>query len=838
MTMIKNSFFVTIIIFAIVIFSDFSIAQNNPTQPQPKPEPKIQQIAGLNAKFIFALIDDGEGGAWIGTEDDGVFHYQADGKISQFTTQNGLGDNNGYALAIDKLGRLWVGHLNSGISVFNGKDWKNYDVVDGPIGERIFDIKICPKDGDVWMTTSAGITRYKIDSDEWKHFTREDGLLEDQASALAFKNDGTLIVGTQCHGLAIFTRNNINGSYRHSKNIVVPDRFGPNNCSPVPLVPIGIGLPSNQINDILVAQNDPDGKSFIWIATSAGLAKANNDFSKIEYWRGRNYADKVRGLYGGAPKDFKQAPKEIMDQLLPEDYLTCLAEDEQGVIWIGTRQNGFMLADSKTGLKSWGTQKGDWLYDNFVTKILIHGGGYYLTGSYGGGIAKPIKPYKLVDRKPKYQRDKPKIFSVAQNNFPNLPSKIKPPTAEELRTIYYKLQKTPRFSTPPKILALNDDWRTQGDWIDRYGRHSAVLCAQAGAGMDFFSGYRLEQLRAVGFMGRNFREKGDQVRRWVHWLDSNDRRVLQCENLGGRKQAEWDDHKEAYPMSLDGPHLYGVFKIPKGKYILSLYFFNKDGHGGNNRFRDYVVTVKTMKLPIVHWKEQQKNNTIVEGIFARADNNIRLRVRDFWGGVYKRFYCQVDKDEYVVVRIDASYSFNTIVSGVFFDPVDTMNLADARDNSIKLRKETEWEETLLNIQPKNWWGVKSLDSLLLMRDKNPASFYHMSRRYLLTLTRLFVEIKNGEPVAPEELKITKQIPRYRYGLPATDEVMVRPDVAEMMRELQFFELWEKIEFGDVKHGKFYWQERSKLGRDNANKFEWNAGKFYEFLNTGKSKQSW
>ncbi|MDR2345185.1 MAG: hypothetical protein LBE18_03890, partial [Planctomycetaceae bacterium] len=404
--------------------------------------------------------------------------------------------------------------------------------------------------------------------------------------------------------------------------------------------------------------------------------------------------------------------------------------------------------------------------------------------------------------------------------------------------MFYKLQKTSHFASPPKILALNDDWRTQGDWIDRYGRHSAVLCAQAGAGMDLFSGYRLEQLQAVGFIGRNFQEKSDQIRRWVQWLESNDKRVLQCEDLGGRKQAEWDDHKEAYPMSLDGPHLYGVFKIPKGSYILSLYFFNKDGHNDNNRFRDYTITVKTMKLQNVFWNEPQKNNTVVEDIFKKIDNKASLRVRDFWGGVYKRFYCNVEQDEYVVIRIDASYSFNTIVSGVFFDPVNKMNLADSRDNVIKLREETEWEYVLINFQPKNWWGIKSLDFLLLMRDKKPTSFYNVSRRYLLTLTRLFVEIKDNSPIAPEELKITKQIPSYRHELPSSDEEMVRPDVAEMIRELQFFDWWEKIEFGKVKHGKFYWQERTKLGRKNATKFEWNANEFYKFLDNGKSKQTW
>jgi ligand-binding sensor domain-containing protein len=188
--------------------SNLALAQNKPAVS--KPELRLQHINNLKAKFIGALISDGEGGAWIGTEDEGVFHFRVDGKITQFTTKNGLGDNNVYALAIDKLGRLWVGHLNSGVSVFNGKDWKNYDVVDGPIGERIFDIKICPKDGDVWIATNAGISRYKIGSGKWRHFTREDDLPEDQVSTLAFKNDGTLIVGTQCYNIRRMLR-------KHSK---------------------------------------------------------------------------------------------------------------------------------------------------------------------------------------------------------------------------------------------------------------------------------------------------------------------------------------------------------------------------------------------------------------------------------------------------------------------------------------------------------------------------------------------------------------------------------------------------------------------------------------------
>jgi hypothetical protein len=60
-------------------FSKSTDAQNN--SDSKKPEPQVQRIAGLNAKFIVALIDDGLGGAWIGTEDEGVFHCDVDNKI-------------------------------------------------------------------------------------------------------------------------------------------------------------------------------------------------------------------------------------------------------------------------------------------------------------------------------------------------------------------------------------------------------------------------------------------------------------------------------------------------------------------------------------------------------------------------------------------------------------------------------------------------------------------------------------------------------------------------------------------------------------------------------------
>ena len=123
--------------------------------------------------------------------------------------------------------------------------------------------------------------------------------------------------------------------------------------------------------------------------------------------------------------------------------------------------------------------------------------------------------------------------------------------------------------------------------------------------------------------------------------------------LDYRRQAEWDDHGEAYALTHEGPHLYITVILPDGTFYLVFYFFNKDGHERNNRLRDYLITVKLFGDP--------------EADFARNRTLAQGRVCNFWGGVYKVF--AVPGGQRYMIQIHDNWSFNTIVSGVFVDPV-------------------------------------------------------------------------------------------------------------------------------------------------------------------------
>ncbi|MDR2642756.1 MAG: hypothetical protein LBC74_08170, partial [Planctomycetaceae bacterium] len=169
------------------------------------------------------------------------------------------------------------------------------------------------------------------------------------------------------------------------------------------------------------------------------------------------------------------------------------------------------------------------------------------------------------------------------------------------------------------------------------------------------------------------REKDDVIRRWIHWAKTDNPKTLYDPYYGYRRQAEWDDHGEAYPWSLDGPDIWYLLRIREpGTYKIGMYFFNKDGHNGNNRMRDYSVEIypSLQNWKMEEWSRYKSSDWKIyskyaESLVSKTSPLAKFRVRDFWGGVHKQFV--VTGQGYYFVKIDRNYSFNTIVSSVSID---------------------------------------------------------------------------------------------------------------------------------------------------------------------------
>ena len=723
-------------------------------------------------RCVTALAQQPNGMLWVATEDSGVWRYdpavaQSKGRWTQFTAKDGLADESAYALAVDGKGRVWAGTLNHGVSVWSGKEWKNYGVLDGPLGERVFDIAVCPTDGDVWIATNAGLTRYSQQKDSWSYVTRADGLPSDQVQAIAFDKSGNIILGTQCHGVAL---SQAADDYKKWRVVQGPEKM--------PLTATGKGLPSNLINDVLVAR---DG--VIYAATTTGLAWSSDKGKEWFYVRGQNYAEKVRGLYDGAPVGWKEG----LGAILAEDYVSCLAENQEGDLWIGhweagnemvqmqktpvglsikevsyRKQSGFVKAmlqrnngalllaiyNEGLGYGSTTTEKNDELPKGFVepkigfgnmaiefpseakteaiiipkigvanmtvkfpstsrAKVVVEPkiGVADMTIKFPLEIKDPIEPKTTVTNTiaslprtdetessiepkatvaivspPRIAKVKRTIEpkTVVESTIAPFPSAVKAPTLVELNAIVALLNEVePLNSKTPVTVALPDDWRTQGDWLGRYGRYYARLHAIISPS-DYVWGAGTEIVPYVARIGKNA-APGDSVRYWVQWLYTDNPSSLEMppiyydsrlkkglaplpgeasSPIKNRRQAELDDHGEVYSKTLDGPDIFVTLQVPDGDFTLSFYDFNKDGDGAdpNNRMRDYRLSLRSHPL-----------NLALDNIdeFETWPELAKGRIRDFRGGVYKRFL--VRGPQAITIRVNRNYSFNTILSGVFLD---------------------------------------------------------------------------------------------------------------------------------------------------------------------------
>jgi len=659
-----------------VATADQSAAARNKPKVKPLIKPKLEFPDSMPQPdaHIMALARDLQGNIWIGTEDNGVFRYDPSAdpgrQWSQFTTNSGLGDNSAYAIACDKQGRIWVGELNHGVAVFDGDNWKNYDIIDGPIGERIFRIAVCPTDGDVWMATSAGLTRYSPDLNTWRYYTRADGLPSDQASSLAFDLKGNLYVGTQCDGIAVGS-----AASGYKQWNIIP---GP---AQLPTTPLGAGLPSGLINDLLVARDQ-----IVYAATTSGLAFSTNSGKAWQYIRGWDYAAKVRGFAGDAPPDDWQPVSKVnlRDLLLPEDYITCLSEDKDTNIWLGFRMQGYAVLSPKADkILHRDTRMGGWLNDNYVTAMLPGDDFKGYAGTYGGGLAMAEKSTNSDEA---YNGDQTNSASPALTTI-ELPIPARPPTLAELNLALNEVNSItggPK-ETNPIVIPMEDDWKTEGEWIGRYGRFWIVLCGNCspkddlwGAGWDV-----MYDARMGSHHGPN-----DSLRYWLSAPATADPRILEMSptylhsrvlkklttwNVN-RRQSEWDDHGEIYPRTQDGPHVYCSLSIPAGLFYLSIYNANNDGHGTAERCRDYEVSIRShpgrTSLDIIDPKHSIMRSFYDLAEFEKRPELARARIKDFWSGVYKRFL--VRGPTKLTVQINRNYSFNTIVEAVTLDLVDEM----------------------------------------------------------------------------------------------------------------------------------------------------------------------
>jgi len=589
--------------------------------------------------FITAMAQDKEGAFWFGSEEYGVVRLAADER-THFTQKDGLGDSNSYAITVDADNNVWVGTLNHGVSVYDGENWTTYGLLDGPGGLHVYSLATGPdEDGNpdkvVWIGTENGVARF--DGKRWKTFGIADGLPCREILALDVAPAGMVWAGGAMGGVGWY-----DGEAWH--------RIGKEQ-----------GLPDERVNAICAAS---DGR--VWIGTCNGIAcydpRKRGDKGQ---WRLEPMAPPPGACFGPV-----------------QTFVTCIAEDQTGRLWFGSRRGGLSMYDPNTRDWEHFTRKSHGLPDNYISRLTVAQDGHLWVGTYGYGVCST----------------RPEESTAARNIKPNSKALTPPPPAtaawdEEEYT--RRLEQVTRAAGEPAdekpvAVYLGEDWQTRGDWMGEYGKYRYVLAAM-GYPFNFEGGLSSDAVGYKVLIGSNRADKVG-LAGWVQKRHTDEVKCLQNPGDKDRRHAHWSDRGETTSIKEDGPHLYINLAVKEeGVFRLAFYFINTGAHDlrsqggedpvGANRFREFAITVK-------QWTPTDKDTgpdqwpgsgyTVWDKGWVPADWEYdaqpvlaACRVRDFAPGVYKRFL--LTGPAVYRIRIDRDHSHNTICSGFFMDRLDEEN---------------------------------------------------------------------------------------------------------------------------------------------------------------------
>ena len=298
----------------------------------------------LATALITAVMDDGNGNLWIGTDDKGVYiSYNQDKRLVRINKKSGnpfsLADNHINCFFKDNQNTMWIGTAKQGVS-FAGLDKIAFSTCFLPEQE---DVKCLQEDhkGNLWMGFDGeGLIRQNSDKTSYTRFKmKKHSILSDLIICSCLDSKGRLWFGTYGGG-AFYEQGG---------------KFTPlHNIAPASL---------KYIRRIV-----EDANGTIWFGTfMQGLyaMDSKNNFTAytmnssilptgsildLAYSKGRNlYIGTSSGLYSIDIYTRKMTlitGTKANAKSLPDSYISSLFYDSRGLLWIGTR-SGMTIFDKE-----------------------------------------------------------------------------------------------------------------------------------------------------------------------------------------------------------------------------------------------------------------------------------------------------------------------------------------------------------------------------------------------------------------------------------------------------------------------------------------------------------
>ena len=292
---------------------------------------------GLPDNNVMAVVVDGHHWKWFGTQ-NGLAKFD-DVNWTVYTTADGLVDNYINCLTVDQNNNIWVG-TDFGASKFDGSTWTNYTSSNGLANNTVTDIAI-DIDGSTWFGTNNGLSH--LAGNTWTSYTTANGLANNMVSTLAIDAGGNKWIGTWIGGLSKFDGSNFT-TFSTSQNLV------DNNITALGIDALGNKWIGTYYGITVLNSNDAWTANYV---QADGLY--NNYIQDIVFdtyntkWIGI-FADYITDgavtRYTGSNWASYSVPEGLVDRMVNQ-----LAIDQGTIIWVATG-NGVSRIDNATGIAS------------------------------------------------------------------------------------------------------------------------------------------------------------------------------------------------------------------------------------------------------------------------------------------------------------------------------------------------------------------------------------------------------------------------------------------------------------------------------------------------------
>ena len=335
---------------------------------------------GLAEDQISALCFNKNEKLWVGHNNGEITIYDGQ-KFQVFTPEEGLGKARITDIAIDSLGTIWFSTQGEGVYKYDGRHLSNLNMDDGLSDNNVYNIEIDNKN-TLWFATDNGITQYS--SGNCQVISMKDGLPDNIVRVLQVSKDGKLWIGTEEKGIILYdTLQKIFTSFEGWK-------FG-----------AITGFTMSLENDIWISTSGDgiiqlsltgDGNStYRSLALNQGLI--SNRLSTI-------IKDQEDNIWIGGKQGIIQVLPPVFEFLnstngTPFEIISSLTKDTYENIWVCSESGLYRGIPDNSGQYTWSnlSEKMDLHKVNFIS-LFVDSDGQIWTGTYGDGVFR-INPKNL-----------------------------------------------------------------------------------------------------------------------------------------------------------------------------------------------------------------------------------------------------------------------------------------------------------------------------------------------------------------------------------------------------------------------------------------------------------